>query len=312
MMSFVMDQEKVIVIGFGWVGQANALTLSLMGYPVSYFDPGNPQHHYAEYENQYTKLKRLDTPLEEDDPSAVYIVCVGDSVADDGTQNLSAITAAMDSLKEAKGRVILRSTIIPSSLSQFSFDFYLPEFLHEKCAIEDCLNPYLVVIGARTKKKEPSFFKKWEYKSRKVFRGSPEEASYIKYLSNVWNATRIAFVNEIGDTIGEPYTKDDLEKIENVINFLFDGRSYLRYGKSFKGHCLPKDTRAFARFQKNRGVSSAFLDGVYAANSNHEKKEQNYKILPEWYSAWPGIHMGGRLAVRELLFSLKKNLGLHK
>jgi len=305
-----MEQEKVVIIGFGWVGQANALTLSYMGYEVSYFDPGSPKHHYGEHKEEYEKLNQLSSPLENDTTSTVYIVCVGDSVAEDGVQDLSAITAAMTSLNEAKGTIILRSTIIPSSLSQFSFDFYLPEFLHEKQAVEDCLDPYLVVIGSKTEKKEPSFFKKWEDKSRKVFRGTPEEASHIKYLSNVWNATRIAFVNEIGDSIAEPRTQDDLEKIECVINFLFDGRSYLRYGKSFKGHCLPKDTRAFARFQKDSGVSSAFLDGVYLSNYNHEQQEQQHKILPEWYSAWQGVHMGGRYVLRELLFSIKKKFGL--
>ena len=51
----------------------------------------------------------------------------------------------------------------------------------------------------------------------------------IKYLSNLYNAIRIAFVNEFGDMIGRPSTSEELGNITRVVDFMFDGRSYLRF-----------------------------------------------------------------------------------
>jgi phosphoglycerate dehydrogenase-like enzyme len=31
-------EEKIVIVGFGWVGQANALALVQMGYQVFYYD----------------------------------------------------------------------------------------------------------------------------------------------------------------------------------------------------------------------------------------------------------------------------------
>src|ERR1700749_3289191 len=109
------SKEKIDVIGFGWVGQANALALKLSGYDVSYFDPGEPSHHYGAYANAYNQLTRLTHVLEADAPNTFYIVCVGDRVSEDGLQDISLIKMALDSLNGAKGTVILRSTVLPDS-----------------------------------------------------------------------------------------------------------------------------------------------------------------------------------------------------
>jgi len=54
--------EKTVVVGFGWVGQANALALARMGFEVAYFDVATPPHHYASrygllYEKKFKKLQ---------------------------------------------------------------------------------------------------------------------------------------------------------------------------------------------------------------------------------------------------------------
>ncbi len=298
--------EHYVIVGFGWVGQANALALKMMGCDVSYFDPGEPPHHYTEHTNVYSSIKRLSKVTEVDGEHTFYLVCVGDRVSEDGVQDISSIEKALSSLTGVRGAVILRSTIIPETLERLSFDFYMPEFLHEKKAVEECLHPYFFVLGRGiSTKKEPSVFSVWRTRARKSFDGTPREASYIKYLSNLWNAVRIAFVNEFGDAIGRPTDKKKLNEIEDILAFLFDNRGYLRYGRSFGGHCLPKDTRAFmAWYGKNSPMP--LLHGTYESNTQHAKLEKELPLIPEWFSEWPDRQISGQRALHELWYVVKK------
>lgn len=281
------NKEKIVIVGYGWVGQANALSLFQMGYPVFYYDITPPVCRYAErYENFYQQVRSLGSLLEKDSKDTWYVVCVGDRVQPDGIQDLSLIKKALAGLKEAKGGVILRSTVLPKHLASLNFNFYVPEFLHEKHAVEECLNPFYFVLGRRDEvRKEPSFLFAWQLRAKKVFKGTPEQASYIKYLSNIWNAVRIAFINEFGNLIQEPTERRSVLEIEQVIDFVFEKKNYLRYGKSFGGHCLPKDLLAFyTAHVENKSVH--LLQAAFQSNELHKKKERNYSYLPEWFSSW--------------------------
>lgn len=303
-------REQYVIVGFGWVGQANALALAQLGFDVSFFDPGSPPRHYEEhYGDLYASVTRLSSVLEKDAPDTRYMVCVGDRVSEDGVQDISYIRAALDSLKGAKGGVMLRSTILPGLLEELSFDWYVPEFLHEKKAVEECLYPYFFVIGKRdSAKPEPAVCALWRSRAHKHFSGTPREASLIKYLSNLWNATRIAFVNEFGDAVGRPTDKQHLSEIERVINFMFDRRMYLQYGRAFGGHCLPKDTRAFRTWHEQHGKPLPLISGAYESNIRHAQLEAELPLMPEWYSEWPDRHISGWHALRELRYALVKYL----
>ena len=303
-------QEKIIIVGYGWVGQANALAFVTMGYDVSYFDPNEtPQHYVSEYGNLYKKVTRLNSIKEKDSQNAVYVICVGDKVDDEGVQDISLIESVLESLQGVKGTVVLRATIVPDTLEKLSFDYYVPEFLHEKTAVVECITPYFVVVGKDgTKKAEPSFLAMWRKKTPRQFEGTSREASFVKYLSNLWNATRIGFVNEFGDAVVTPDSLDAVESIHRVIDFVLEGEIYLRYGRSFGGHCLPKDTRAFSHWYKNTGSGTKLMQGVIKANDAHSVLEERCEDIPEWFSAWPTPHVSGFVALRELIFSVKKNL----
>lgn len=302
--------EKIVVVGFGWVGQANALALRLLGFDVGYFDSAAPGRHYkGQYAGIYGSLEKLNDVRAWDSENTWYVVCVGDRVSEEGVQDISNIKEVLESLRGVKGGVILRSTILPDLLEDLPFDFYVPEFLHEKKAVEECVDPYLFVIGKREGvRKEPQLFSTWRQRSYKIFEGTPAEASLIKYLSNLWNSVRIAFVNEFGNTIGRPSDKEGLANIERVINFLFDARNYMRYGRSFGGHCLPKDTRAFRNWYQKKGMGVPLTSAVYESNERHHKLEQQLPLLPEWYSEWPSRRVSGWQALSDLLYSIGKHI----
>ncbi len=280
-------KESIVVIGYGWIGQANALSLVKMGYSVKFYDPAETiNNHYVHDGEPYEKVERIFSLSDIDSPETWYIVCVGDRVSEERTQDISLIKNATDALRTLKGKVILRSTVLPQKLKELSFDLYVPEFLHEKNAVDECLNPYYFVLGNRNKFEAPSFLRDWERRSYRTFKGTPEEASYIKYLSNLWNTIRIAFVNEIGDSMGTPRTKEDIIKIERVLDFVLERKMYLRYGQAFDGHCLPKDTRAFIGAHQAEGKNVDLLVGAYSSNEHHKAIQEKYSALPKVFSFW--------------------------
>ena len=172
--------EKIVIIGFGWVGQANALALLYDDYAVSYFDTQSPEEHY-ERSDEYKKIRKLSTALEVDGPETYYLVCVGDRVDEAGNQDIRTIEKALDSLTKARGTVILRSTVLPSSLDHLKFDIYVPEFLHEKAAVKECINPEFIVIGKKDPHtKTPAFIETWRKRSGK-FVGSVPNAFTLKH-----------------------------------------------------------------------------------------------------------------------------------
>ncbi len=280
-------KEKIVIVGYGWVGQANALALVKMGYPVWFYDKAeNPTIHYTDESETYLEIKRANSIAEVDTSGTWFIVCVGDRVSEEGEQDITLIKSATDALKGIQGSVILRSTVLPQKLHELAFDLYMPEFLHEKNAVDECLNPFYFVLGTKGNNSLPVFAKEWEQRAYKVFRGTPEEASHIKYLSNIWNSIRIAFVNEMGDSIGNPKTKDDVKKIEQILDFVFERKSYLRYGQAFDGHCLPKDTRAYIGASQKDGKNVDLLVGAYTSNEHHKKIQESLKTLPKVFSFW--------------------------
>ena len=303
------QKEKIVIIGFGWVGQANALALVLDGYKVAFFDVNEPIKHYKEYSDEYQKLRKLNSALEIDDDNTVYIVCVGDRVDEQGNQDISSIEKALDSLKGAKGTIVLRSTVLPSKLNNLDFDFYIPEFLHEKAAVRECVNPQYVVVGQKNINAiEPSFVEISRRRSAKMIDVAPSDASHIKYLSNIWNATRVAFTNEYGCSIAEPEDKQTIARIDNILNFILGNEPYLRYGKSFGGHCLPKDCLAYVKWAKDNNKHISILDGAIASNDVHRTREKKYPDLPEWYSNWPEPAGSGWVALDILGKSIKRNI----
>lgn len=304
-----MTANKIVIVGYGWVGQANALALSLDGYDVGYFDIGDPGEHYAKYLSEYKKIKKLSNVIELDGPNTAYVVCVGDRVSEDGVQDISNIKKALDSIKDAKGVVVLRSTILPKYLNSLKFDFYVPEFLHEKAGVEECIRPYYMVVGRKSKTaQEPSFFQLWRERSTKFIECSPEDASHIKYLSNLWNSVRIAFTNEFGCVIEEPETPQAVARIEKIFRFIFDNKMYLRFGRSFGGHCLPKDTRAYTKAARDEEKHASLLAAILSSNNAHKLREEKYHHLPEWFSAWQEPPVSGKKALAMLFKAVSKKI----
>lgn len=281
----IKNENSVVVIGLGFVGQANAVVLSRMGYEVFGKDLREVDNIYAT--EDFTKVKIFkeasELPFKPED-AVPAIVCVNALNQEHGQDLKPVQSALLEARKITRGPVILRTTLLPKNLTTLDFDIYLPEFLHERMALEEVQFPDLLVIGYKDVKYKtllPKFVKDWHTYvnsnlAGKFYEGNPEECAYIKYLMNIWNALRIGFVNEYGDAIIKEKLTPNHEKI---IDFVMERAFYLRYGKAFGGHCLPKDLEAFVKGHNYVKI----LSGLLEANKEHKKFESEHKTRELFY-----------------------------
>ncbi|KKP43502.1 MAG: Nucleotide sugar dehydrogenase [Parcubacteria group bacterium GW2011_GWA2_33_14] len=223
-------EHNINIIGYGFVGQATAIGLMKLGYKVTAYDICQKENIYniREFEKIDLKIGKI---LPEE---GINIVCIADKTLENGKQEVSHLLEVLNDLN-GKGSTILRTTILPRFFADHNVDFYWPEFLREKTAIEDFLHPAAIVVGRKNEKRFPF------EDNFPVYYCTPEEASHIKYLHNIWNALRIAFVNEFGDNL----IKENVN-MQKVVDFIFKKEKYLKWGNAFGGHCLPKDIKAYS------------------------------------------------------------------
>lgn len=263
---------RVGIIGYGFVGKAlrNGLSSST---EVSIIDP---------------KLNTSEVDLLAFNPEIIFI-CVPTPMGDDGTQDISILNVVIDNLKKLNFNcpLILKSTILPNVLEKMSSEIsnlvFNPEFLREKHANEDFINPNMIVIGSKNNdaiKFLENFYKKYtKCKCKKYIKTDICTASLIKFTINSFLATKVSFFNELNCVFSETNTS---ETWDNFIKFLsYDkriGDSHMSVpghdGKlGFGGACLPKDSLAFAKYAE---LNNSKLNVLKTAISVNNSTRQQY------------------------------------
>jgi UDPglucose 6-dehydrogenase len=219
--------------------------------------------------------------------SQVIFLAVPTPPGEDGSADLQHVLAAADAIAQnmTEYKVIVNKSTVPIGTGrkvketvqarlaqrglQIMFDVVSnPEFLREGSAIRDFMHPDRIVIGSDNEK------------SREIVRDiynvlylietpfiftSLETAELVKYASNAFLATKIAFINEVANLCDS--VKADVRDIAKAMGM--DGRIgkyFLHPGPGFGGSCLPKDTKALVKIGQAHGVQMTIVDSVVKAN----------------------------------------------
>ena len=149
-----------------------------------------------------------------------------------------------------------------------------PEFLTERSATFDFLNQSRIILGGHNENtsKVANLYKDRFGGHLPVIQTSFQTAELIKYMNNLFFATKVSFLNEMFEVA----KKVDANWDEAIEGFVLDGRvghSHLNVpgpdGKfGFGGSCFPKDIQAFISFGEEIGVDMQVLKGAWQTNLN--------------------------------------------
>ena len=279
-------KNTIGIIGNGFVGNSVAFGFS-------------PTHEIKIHDKDPKKnLNTIEEVLECD----FIFLCVPTPMNEDGSISLDVVEDALHEIsyknKKRNNVIILKSTMVPGSTNNFINQFpklniiFNPEFLTERTAKLDFLTQARIILGGakRLTKRVSKIFEE-RFKHTYLIETDTVTAELIKYMNNVFFATKVSIMNEMKlmcDSMGANW-KTALK------GFTADqrvGDSHLDVpgpdGKlGFGGSCFPKDINAFTSMADELGVDIPTIKGAW---------QTNLSVRPE--RDWENLE--GRAVVKKL------------
>ena len=242
---------KISVIGHGFVGKAVEYGFTNSKNDLTIIDP----NYGTSVED--LKCKSID----------VHFVCVPTPVGEGGKIGSHIVQSVMDFLiAETEGLIVLKSTVTPNLVAEFAEQtdrfVYNPEFLTERNANQDFVNPIMHVFGGEEwavdqLHKIYDSFSNCAYCM--VYRMTAKEASFVKYGINSFLSTKVTWFNEyytliqsMGanyDTVIQAIGHDPRVSIGHTAVPGPDGK----FG--FGGACFKKDCSAILNMDEQNNLS---------------------------------------------------------
>lgn len=269
---------KISIVGHGFVGKAVDFGFEHPQVEKVIVDP----QYGTTVESEQEKLWDCD----------YHFVCVPTPQGENGVIDTEILYSVVDNLLiNTTGVVVLKSTATPDVLkrwTEYNQFVYNPEFLQERSALADFVNPDFHIIGGNTKRYDVQvLYEKYSNCNPAPFyHMNVIEASFVKYGINTFLATKVTFFNQLFDVVQE--YDANFSVISKAIGS--DPRIGLGHTKvpgfdmkrGYGGACFPKDVKAFKKMAKKFHL----LDTVDSINNHYRRqyelddreKEQNVRF----------------------------------
>ena len=301
-MKTVNQPQHIAILGLGYVGSVTGACLASLGHHVTgvdtsaakvesiqagkapFFEPGLEDLIRAQAAaGRLSATTNIGEALAR---ASVAIICVGTPSERNGNLNLEYIRRVCAEIAlHLPGRsqrlvVAVRSTVFPGTCQDVVLPALghhpnavvvsNPEFLREGAAVQDFLEPSLLVVGGVDR--DAMELVSGLYASLPVTPSlvTLRTAEMIKYACNAFHAVKVAFANEIGSLA----TQMGIPPLEVMDTLCHDAklnisRAYLKPGFAFGGSCLPKDLRAICYRANRLDVSLPMLESILPSNEEH-------------------------------------------
>ena len=299
---------KVTVIGTGYVGLVTGACLAEMGNHVLCLDideakvallraGGIPIHEpgLKELVQRNAAAGRLE--FSTDVARAVghgtlQFIGVGTPPDEDGSADMQYVLAAAASIGRHMRdyKVIVDKSTVPVGTADqvresvaaelrrrgVELEFAVvsnPEFLKEGAAVEDCMRPDRIIVGADDERATllmRALYLPFMRNRDRLQLMDVRSAEFTKYAANAMLATRISFMNELAllaERVGA-----DIEMVRRGIGS--DpriGTHFLYPGAGYGGSCFPKDVKALIHHGRQHGIGLGLLQAVEAANERQKR-----------------------------------------
>lgn len=259
------DKLNLAIVGYGFVG--SAVDYGFPDCEKTIIDP------------------KLGTSIEllKDKHIDVTFICVPTPMGSDASIDASILIDTVEkTVKYTDGLIVIKSTVIPSIVDEIvqlsDRIVYNPEFLTEKNAALDFVNPPMHIFGGVRESTDwlLSIYDTFSIckKSCPVFHVTAAEASFIKYGINNFLMSKVLWFNQFHDII-QKYGSVDYD---TVISAMKEdpriGTSHMQVPghdgrRGAAGSCFAKDGPAFAMFAKALDEDFTILEEVLRRNQSY-------------------------------------------
>ncbi|MEN0060547.1 MAG: UDP-glucose/GDP-mannose dehydrogenase family protein [Myxococcota bacterium] len=247
------------------------------------------------------------------DADAVFIA-VGTPAQADGTADVSAVEAVLESIAEHAGGshvyVVLKSTVPPGTnerLTQWLAERGIsnlelvsnPEFLKQGDAVRDFMGPDRVIVGTRTERATElmrALYGPFMVRSKRLQVMDPTSAEITKYASNAMLASRVSFMNDLA-RLCEALGADVGSVRRGMGSDSRIGPHFLYASLGYGGSCFPKDVAALSAIGRSVGVTQSLVEATA-----HVNQVQRLHVLQRALDALGPEPAGKRAAVWGLAF----------
>jgi len=323
---------NVAIVGAGYAGLAAGVGFAMCGNSVFLVDVDEDKVEMINQSKAPIHEEGLDTLLPSlshrikattntnvaVERAEIIFLCVQTSCGKNGSIDLTHIKQAATNVGKALQSsritypiVSTKSTVVPGTTEKIikpileeesgkkaGVDFGItvnPEFLRMGKSIEDFLHPDRTVIGEMETIDGDILCELYKDISGPIIRVDCKTAEMAKYASNIFLATKISLVNEIGNICKR--LGIDVYEVAQVMGFdKRITRHFLDAGIGYGGSCLPKDIDAIISAAREIGYQPSLLQCVSALN-----KDQPLRLV-EMAQSKVGDLSGKKVAVLGLSF----------
>lgn len=265
---------KIGIIGGGVVGQA-----------VKYGFAKKCEVFISDLNNNLTIEELCKKKLD------IVFVCVNAPTTDLIFDDTNLVNVLEKLNNNFTGSVCIKSTTPPDVLIKFDNKYknlkivHTPEFLTDRNANEDFINPAIIVIGSNNKLAADyvkTIYTSFSSIKRECLKNlhivDLVTASLLKYGFNSFYVTKIMFMNELYNVLQNSDTNITWDKFKEIYGSNLNiGNSYLdvpghdgHFG--FGGKCFTKDAEAFLTYAKSIKTPLKLLDTVLKVNDKIRDK----------------------------------------
>ena len=306
---------KILILGLGYVGTANAVLLSQHNEVICYdlnskrIDQINKKISPIEDEEVSKFLSSLtlnirgvnEFPIAQD---LDFVIIATPTNFDPKTNNFdtSSIQDCIRQLNKvgSKATIIIRSTLpigfVESMKKKYPSQeiIFVPEFLREGRALYDSIHPSRIVIGSHSKNAKifaDLLVQGAVDKNVRVIFTNSNEAETSKLFVNSYLAMRVAFFNEL-DNFAMSKNLNTKEIIKAMSLDPRVGDFYNNPSFGYGGYCLPKDTKQLLSNFEN--IPQKIIEAI--VKSNKLRKDFVVSEIESFNPQTVGIY---RLAMKE-------------
>lgn len=297
---------KISIVGSGYVGLVTGICFAKFGHKIIFVDVDISKINQInngicpifeegldellkKHKNNISATQSYSNAINNSD---VSFICVNTPSNTHGINLKNIEQASIETAKVLKNKntwhlIVIKSTILPGTTNDFILpllekhsnkkvvkDFGLannPEFISEGNALNNFLKPDRIIIGTYEKKSNELLKQIYKDFSCPFVETTPIVAEMIKYACNAFLATKISFINEIGNIckqIGiDTYEVADAMGLDKRI-----GRAFLDSGIGWGGSCFPKDIQALKIWTNELGQEINIIKKAEEVNNKQPLK----------------------------------------